>query len=85
MLEDDEMDLQSQEPNAFLSSLANSENASEEKERKFNISDPSFYERIRLYLKPTDIGEIWVFLILIFDWMFAALFIGCQFHYILNG
>jgi hypothetical protein len=47
--------------------------------------DPGFYDRVRLYLKPTEVGEFWVFLILIFDWIIAALFVGCQFHYILNG
>ena len=79
------MEMQTQHPNAFLSSLTNSENQSEVKERKFNIIDPSFFDRIRLYLKPTDIGEFWVFLILLFDWLLAGLFVGCQFHYILNA
>jgi hypothetical protein len=78
------MELTTAEPNAFLSSLANSERQGEDS-RQYNITDPSFYDRVRLYLKPTEVGEFWVFLILISDWMLAALFVGCQFHYILNG
>ena len=78
------MELTTAEPNAFLSSLANSESQGEAY-RNYNMIDPGFYDRIRLYLKPTEVGECWVFLILIFDWMLAALFVGCQFHYILNG
>jgi hypothetical protein len=70
------MELTTAEPNAFLSSLANSESQGEDS-RKYNITDPSFYDRVRLYLKPTEVGEFWVFLILIFDWMLAALFVGC--------
>ncbi len=85
LLDDYEMEMKTQQPNAFLSSLANSENQCEVKKRKFNIIGPGFFDRIRLYLKPTDIGECWVFFILILDWLLACLFVGCQFHYILNG
>ena len=79
---DDIEDLSVEEPNKFLKTQDNDE---EKDEKQFNPENPGFSERIQLYLKPTEMNECSVFLLLAFDWILACVYFGFEVNYILNG
>lgn len=45
--------------------------------KRYNERNPTFKERVQLYLKPVECGETWLFLVLMLDMLLSLAFAAC--------
>lgn len=82
----DDTELAFSDPNQSLNLLPDDHSPTQSKpQRRYNIKEPNFTERIQLYLKPTDANPWLLFAVLTMDFVLSAAFFGCQTNYILNN